>query len=246
LLVVEDNPVNQEVARYQLAKIGYGVDVAKDGREALELIDQNDYALVLMDCHMPEMDGFETTARIRQRTDKKGNVPIVAVTASAVAGEKEKCLAAGMNDFLLKPFRQEELAAKIENWLSDASPDAPIGNGSEQIAAVAMEVTERLKQLEEDYGKPMVLKIVEMFLPDAEARIERIDRAIKRQDFRALEEAAHGLKSGAANVGATEMAQYCEQLETQGELGSLVDAEETFAQLVASWTSARKMIAAYH
>jgi HPt (histidine-containing phosphotransfer) domain-containing protein len=109
-----------------------------------------------------------------------------------------------------------------------------------------MKVTGRLKQLEEDYGKLMVLKIVEMFIPDAEARVERIGRAIKQEDFHGLEEAAHGLKSGAANLGAREMSQLCEQLEMQGELGSIVDAEEIFAKLVKSWSRVRRIIKGYH
>jgi PAS domain S-box-containing protein len=247
LLIVEDNPINQEVARYQLAKIGYRVDVANDGREALEMIDRNDYAVVLMDCHMPEMDGFETAAHIRRRSDRKRNVPIIAVTASAAAGEKEKCLEAGMNDFLLKPFQPEELSGKIAGWLSSASTKAENGNAAlpEETAGVTKDVALRLEQLEEDYGKPMVLNIVEMFLPDAAARIERIDRAIKQQDFHELEEAAHGLKSGAANLGATEMAQLCERLEQQGELGSIGDAANVLNELKASWTRARSQIARY-
>jgi two-component system sensor histidine kinase/response regulator len=245
LLVVEDNPINQEVARYQVEKIGYRVDVAKDGGEALAMLDQRDYALILMDCHMPGMDGFETTARIRNRTDGKQRTRIIAVTASASSGEKEKCLQAGMDDFLAKPFQQEELAAKIANWLS---PDAGVANSSGplpgQVSAPAVnDVTTGLKQLEDDYGKEMVLKIVKMFTPDADSRIERIRGAISEADFKALEEAAHGLKSGAANIGAKEMARLAEQLENQGEQGSLGDSEETFKKLVESWTEVRKLIA---
>src|SRR5262249_33309449 len=122
LLVVEDNPINQEVARYQVERIGYRADVAKDGVEALAMLNQNDYALILMDCHMPRMDGFETTARIRSRSDGKQQTPIIAVTASVTSGEKEKCLQAGMDDFLAKPFHQQDLAAKISHWLSQQSP----------------------------------------------------------------------------------------------------------------------------
>jgi len=92
----------------------------------------------------------------------------------------------------------------------------------------------------------MVLKIVELFVPDAEGRIENIDRAIKQEDFRALEESAHGLKSAAANIGAKEMAQLCEQLETQGELSTLGDAEEVLKDLVTSWAQVRTAIRQYH
>jgi PAS domain S-box-containing protein len=242
VLVVEDNPVNQEVARYQLKKMGYGADIAKDGIEALAMLERSDYALVLMDCHMPQMDGFETTARIRSRSDDKALIPIIAVTASGGAGERDKCLQAGMDDFLLKPFRKEELSDKITKWLPSASPSEQAGKSSGALSETTDDIANGLKQLEEDYGKEMVVKIVEMFIPDAEARIVQIDRAIKQQDFRALEEAAHGLKSGAANIGATEMSQLCQQLETQGELGSLGDAPEVMRKLAASWARVRTLI----
>jgi len=246
LLVVEDNPINQEVARYQVEKIGYRVDVAKDGVEALAMLDQRDYALILMDCHMPGMDGFETTSRIRKRTDGKQKTRIIAVTASASSGEKEKCLQAGMDDFLAKPFQQKELAAKIANWLSPDARGADSGGPPGQVSAPAVnDVTTGLKQLEDDYGKEMVLKIVKMFTPDAESRIERISGAISNADFKALEEAAHGLKSGAANIGAKEMARLAEQLERQGEEGSLGDAEKMLKKLVESWTEVRRVIAEY-
>jgi two-component system, sensor histidine kinase and response regulator len=246
LLVVEDNPINQEVARYQVEKIGYRADVAKDGVEALEMLDRNEYALVLMDCHMPGMDGFKTTARIRGRSDGKQRTPIIAVTASATDDEKEKCLRAGMDDFLAKPFHQQELAAKIANWLAQRYV-AKAGDGSagEVSSLAANDVTRGLKQLEEDYGKEMVLKIVEMMIPDSERRIEMIDRAIREEDFKALEEAAHGLKSGAANIGAAEMAHLSEQLERQGELGSIGDAKETMKKLTNSWSEVRSLIMQY-
>jgi CheY-like chemotaxis protein len=245
LLVVEDNPINQEVTRYQLEKMGYRADIAKDGIDALAMLERNDYALVLMDCHMPQMDGFETTARIRSRSDDKAQIPIIAVTASGSSGERDKCLQAGMDDFLLKPFRKEELSDKIKKWLPSASPSEPAGKSSGALSEITDDVRSGLKRLEEDYGKEMVQKILEMFIPDAESRIARIDQAIKQEDFRALEESAHGLKSGAANIGATEISDLCRQLETQGELGLIGDAPEVMRKLQASWTVVRAHISTW-
>jgi PAS domain S-box-containing protein len=242
LLVVEDNPINQEVARYQLEKMGYHTDIAKDGIDALAMLERRDYALVLMDCHMPQMDGFETTARIRSRSDDKALIPIIAVTASGGSGERDKCLQAGMDDFLLKPFRKEVLSDTIIKWLPSASQSQPAGKSSGALSETTHDVRSGLKQLEEDYGKEMVLKIVGMFIPDAEARLAQIDQAIEQKDFRALEAAAHGLKSGAANIGAKEMSQLCERLETQGERGDIGDAPEIMKQLAASWTEVRSVI----
>jgi len=245
LLVVEDNPINQQVARHQLEKMGYRADIAKDGIDALAMLESGDYALVLMDCHMPQMDGFETTARIRGRTDDKALIPIIAVTASGGSGERDKCLQAGMDDFLLKPFRKEALSATINKWLPSASPSEQTGKPSGPLSEPADDVANGLKQLEEDYGKEMALKIVGMFIPDAAARIAQIDRAITQEDFRALEESAHSLKGGAANIGAKEMAELCERLETQGELGDLGDAPEVMKKLSASWTEVRSLITQY-
>jgi len=125
------------------------------------------------------------------------------------------------------------------------------GTESEHLERTAVVVEDdqimvKLLQLEEDYGEEMVLNVIQMFIPDAEARIANIDRAIKEKDFRALEESAHGLKGGAANIGATEIATLCEQLETQGELGTIGDAPEVMKKLVRSWFTAKTQITQYH
>jgi len=117
ILLAEDNPVNQKLAVAMLKKMGYRADVAASGREALDALDRNAYRLVLMDCQMPEMDGFEATRHIRERSDDLAKVAIVALTANAMAGDRERCLQAGMNDYLPKPLRLESLKAMLENWL---------------------------------------------------------------------------------------------------------------------------------
>ena len=241
LLVVEDNLINQDVARYQIEKLGYPVDVAKDGAEALELLDSHDYALILMDCHMPGMDGYKASTLIRRRADKKRAIPIIGVTASAAAGEREKCLRAGMNDFLLKPFQQEGLIEKIVSWIPGTSHLPPTNRSS----SVIQDLTTRLKELEEDYGKEMVVKVIGMFMTDAETGITNIDRAIKQRAFRELEESAHCLKGGSASIGATEMAQLCQELETQGELADIGEAPEVLKKLVAAWAKVRTLLADY-
>jgi CheY-like chemotaxis protein len=121
LLLVEDNPINQKVARLVLDKLGYQVDVANNGFEALDAVDSVRYDLILMDCIMPEMDGFEATRRLRSAGGRAAEVPIIAMTASAFEDDRKACLAAGMNDFLSKPVRQSELAAKLEGLLQSAA-----------------------------------------------------------------------------------------------------------------------------
>ncbi len=117
ILLVEDNPVNQMVASKQLELLGYKADTADDGLQALEALAANDYDLVMMDCQMPELDGYEATRRIRQRESDKKHTPIVAMTAHAVKGDREKCLAAGMDDYLAKPFLESDLEAMLDRWL---------------------------------------------------------------------------------------------------------------------------------
>jgi len=117
ILLAEDNPVNQKLAVAMLKKLGFRVDVANDGLEALEALDCNAYTLVLMDCQMPGMDGFEATSRIRARNDDAAKIPIVAITANAMEGDKDRCLRAGMNAYLAKPLRSESLKTMLEEWL---------------------------------------------------------------------------------------------------------------------------------
>ena len=117
ILLVEDNPVNQMVASKQLELLGYQADTADDGLQALEALEANDYDLVLMDCQMPELDGYEATRRIRQRESDKKHTPIVAMTAHAVKGDREKCLATGMDDYLAKPFLEGDLETMLDRWL---------------------------------------------------------------------------------------------------------------------------------
>jgi CheY-like chemotaxis protein len=117
VLVAEDNPVNQRVAVRMLARLGLGADVASDGREAVQSFGRQPYALVLMDCQMPELDGFQATARIRASEGPGQRTPIIAMTASAMRGDRERCLAAGMDDYIAKPVRIDDLRMAVERWL---------------------------------------------------------------------------------------------------------------------------------
>ena len=125
VLLAEDNPVNQKVAVLMLEKMGLRVDVASDGREALDAIKQRKYDLVLMDCQMPEMDGYQATIEIRKLENEGERIPVIAMTANALEGDREKCLQVGMDDYIPKPVRKDNLEAVIKKWLKKGKRGRP-------------------------------------------------------------------------------------------------------------------------
>jgi CheY-like chemotaxis protein len=138
ILIVEDNPINQKLAIRLLDKMGYRGDIAANGREALTALENVSYNLVLMDCQMPEMDGFEATLRIRQRDRQRGeHTPIVAVTAHAAKGDKERCFAVGMDAFITKPVKPEELRAAVLRWMIRTKEDSKTSSGEAEPIALA-------------------------------------------------------------------------------------------------------------
>ena len=124
ILLVEDNPVSQTIAAQQLLHHGYRVHIARTGHEALSALAERQYDLVLMDCMLPEMDGYETTRRIRSA--ETGHTPVIGFTAQAFPDSREQCLAAGMDDYLSKPYREEELIKAISCWIPESGPDSLI------------------------------------------------------------------------------------------------------------------------
>lgn len=122
VLIVEDNPINQRVAVILITKLGFIADVANHGSEALDMVRDQDYSLILMDCQMPVMDGFEATKAIRALRTPVAQVPIIAVTANVMEGQRDKCLAVGMNDYLPKPINKEVLGKAVDRWIPPATP----------------------------------------------------------------------------------------------------------------------------
>ena len=229
VLVVEDNPVNQKVAVRQLERLGYSADVAGDGLEAVEVTGRIPYDLVFMDCQMPEMDGFEATRAIRRRENGQGRVPIIALTANALAGDRERCLAAGMDDYLSKPVSERDLAATLERWLSHIPAPAPV-----QPPPLDEEVLQRLREL--SFGSSDFLReVADLFLSDVPPRLEAIAGAARRRDAVELAAAAHALKSSAGNIGATQMHGLASKLEQMGKTGITAETEPVVQQLVAEY-----------
>ncbi len=215
ILLAEDNPVNREVALGMLELIGCRVDLAENGREAVEAISQHPYDLVLMDCQMPVMDGFSATAAIRRHEAASGTgryVPIIALTANAMEGDRERCLVAGMDDYLPKPFSQEGLSTIIHRWMATKPTDVFPGHKgpADKIAhttplgipVINESVFENLPAMERAGPLNAAQKILLLYLSDSRRLLGEIRDAIHTGDAPALSTAAHQLKSASAQVGA--------------------------------------------
>ncbi|NMQ29567.1 response regulator [Candidatus Accumulibacter phosphatis] len=233
VLIAEDNPVNQQVALAMLESLGLRCSLADNGRLAVERLQEEAFDLVLMDCQMPEMDGFEATAEIRARQGDgrlRGRLPIVALTANAVDGDRERCLAAGMDDYLSKPFSRERLLATLRRWLplatSTETPAAPSATPvakpvtAEQTTAASGEgpinprALDAIRRLPGPNGAALVNKVVGAYLADTPRRLAQMHAAAAAGDAETLRKAAHALKSSSANVGAEQLATLCRELET--------------------------------
>ncbi len=225
VLVVDDNSVNQKVAARMLGRIGCQVDVAANGLEAVEMVRRLPYAVVFMDCMMPEMDGYEATAAIRAMPGPVARTPIVAMTANAMQGDKEHCLAAGMDDYLSKPVRQDQLQEALNRWAPDNNPPAPTA------PPVDTAVLEGFRQLQEEGQPDVVIEFIDLFLGDLPARRKAILLALSDGDAERVRAAAHALKSSAAYIGAAELARLCKEVEMAARGNDLVTAVRRSADL---------------
>jgi two-component system sensor histidine kinase/response regulator len=225
ILLAEDNMVNQRLALRQLKKLGYNADAVANGKEVLDALQRISYDIILMDCQMPEMDGYEVTRRIRQN-DPEGtlqSVPyIIALTANALHGDREKCLAVGMNDYLTKPLHLSDLEAVLERALLMV----PLSSRHEvpREDAIDPAIIAGLRDLREPGQPDPLQELIELFIKDAKPRIEKMQSALNEMDGNGLASAAHTLKGSASNLGARGLAALCAQLEKIGKNGDLAEA----------------------
>ncbi len=213
VLLVEDNPVNQSIAVLLLRKLGYEADLAGNGLEALEALAERRYDVVLMDVQMPELDGLEATRRIHARWAGPDRPRIVAMTANALASDREACLAAGMDDYLAKPIRVEELAAA----LARCAPLTTRADGP----ALDRAVIEQLESSFADGDPEFMRQLIDGFLDDAPRQLEALRDGVARGDVEPAHRAAHTLKSTAAAFGAGRLAGLCQRLEATIQVGGV-------------------------
>jgi two-component system, sensor histidine kinase and response regulator len=234
LLLAEDNMVNQKVALRQLQKLGYSADAVANGLEVLEALTRIPYDVILMDCQMPEMDGYDATRTIRQRegdaTRSGGHIRkhfIIAMTANALQGDREKCLAAGMDDYLCKPVQLNELQSALERATKVIYPEAPPADPDLQEEEVLdPKVLAELRELREPGMPDPMAELIDLFLKDAPSRIDKLRLSLGQNDAAALCAAAHSLKGSASNLGAKNMAEICMHLEKQSRNGTLTQAAQ--------------------
>jgi PAS domain S-box-containing protein len=228
ILVVEDNAVNRQLALLLLEKMGYHADVAVNGVEAVDAVARDSYDVVLMDVQMPEMDGLEATRRIHARLASK-RPHIIAATANAMQDERQRCLAAGMDDYLSKPIRMEELAAALRRARTARDSRAGVTAGEGDGGCVALE-SSVLAQLEATLGERATRELIDAFLAEGPKLISTMTDALDRGDAAELRRAAHTLKSNAATFGATALSELARDLEVMAEAQSLSEALDLLAR----------------
>jgi CheY-like chemotaxis protein len=267
ILVAEDNLINQKLTVRMLEKLGYQADVVENGQEALAALARSSYAMVLMDCQMPLLDGLAATRLIRENErcqwsmvngQSSGkdvaesslpltndqlpmtsfHIPIIALTANAMSGDRERCLAAGMNDYLTKPVRKEKLKEALDRWIStpihpQATPTGGEKHSTNGLDPKALPVIFDAPAMLQNIGgdTDLLEQLVEMFLQRHQPMLEAIRAALADRDQVAVEQAAHALKGTASNLCASEVVLYAGQLEAFGRLGTLVEGPMIYTQL---------------
>ncbi|MHB1025146.1 MAG: response regulator [Desulfobacteria bacterium] len=256
VLLVEDNPVNQKVTLEMLRVLGCESDVVENGQEALDAIAAREYDLVLMDCHMPVMDGYAATRALRAREKGTGgkHLPVVAITANAMQGDSDFCLNAGMDDYLSKPFTIRKLGEMVSKWIP-AKVNDPGGPAEAQgepavpakppNSSIDKSVIDGIRELEGDGNRGFLERVINLYLSGASRHLEGVISAAEKGDVESLLRAAHTLKSSSANVGAIYLADLCRKIEEKVRGGEpVVVGDPLLAKFEGEFRSVRDGLAA--
>jgi two-component system sensor histidine kinase/response regulator len=253
VLLAEDNPVNQAVALEMLECLDLQVDNATNGREAIESLERVTYDLVLMDCQMPEMDGYEATRAIRQHetSEARQPIPIIALTANAMQGDRQRCLDVGMTDYLSKPFTFDQLHDVLARWLPHQSVPAPVPaqpvlpQATDAAPAIVQTASPSdsidhtslaaIRALQRNDGPDVLRRVVHMYFSNSPTLLDGLRDAITRGDVFAMQRAAHAFKSSSGNVGAVKLAALCKDLEAMGRANSMANAAEMLSAIDAEY-----------
>ena len=243
ILIAEDNAVNQKVAKRQVEKLGFHADVVANGVEALEALDKISYDIVLMDCQMPEMDGYEATAEIRRREGASKHTTIIAMTANAMQGDREKCLAAGMDDYIGKPIRFDEFQEVLLRWINSKETKKVSEARGEAIEdAIDMSVLDSFRELQDEGEPDLIAELVGLYINDTETRLAEMQTALKKKDTPALEKVTHSIKGSSGNLGIRRIAKICTALEKNLKKDRWDKVEAQVSELESEFLRVRQVL----
>jgi CheY-like chemotaxis protein len=257
VLLAEDNEFNRMLIERVFRTLNCEVESAVTGREAVRKFHQGRFDLVLMDCHMPDLDGLEATRQIRAAEGPQRRVPIVAITAGTVPGVRQACLQAGMDDFIAKPFSLSSLRRKASHWLSTASPEVPRESGERAIESAQRSPTpaavlpvrhspvdlSRLQELADEAGSPRIVEELSLiFVEDMEQRLESLREAAAERGERKLLSVIHSVKGACGNFGALRMAMLSEKIEKRIKRGDLLSLDLEVGELCHEFQVVREVL----
>ncbi|QTA84292.1 Two component system histdine kinase, HAMP domain-containing [Desulfonema magnum] len=266
VLLAEDNLVNQEVSKAFLETFGCDVDVANNGKEAVHAFVSGKYDLIFMDCRMPEMDGYEATRIIREKEKRimseteisdamrSLHIPIIALTAHAIDSFRQRCLDAGMDDYLSKPFTRNQIGEVLKRWLSETesvreqqplSPNQVSVEESPRLSCpVDSDILDEIRFIEKQGSPNFMRQIIGTYLRDSAKLLQAIREAVSQNDSDAIREIAHSFKSASGNMGATGLASLCKEMEDMGRANMTEAAGELLPKIEAEYERVRKALIA--
>jgi signal transduction histidine kinase/CheY-like chemotaxis protein/HPt (histidine-containing phosphotransfer) domain-containing protein len=250
VLLAEDNEVNQILAMALLRSFGVEVCTVSSGREAMEVMQTRHFDVVLMDCQMPDMDGYAATVAIRrfEAANDASRTPIVAITANAIRGDREKCLTAGMDDYLSKPYSRQQLAIALSRWLphqsimavdSESKVQEPVAGPQLFHPSINLSVIENVRAIAPSTGQALVNRLIKAYLDSAPRQLLELDQALTVMDASRLTQTAHALKSCSFNVGAENLAHLFREIECLGHTGDIPACRPTMDAITIEFERVR-------
>lgn len=251
ILVAEDVETNQRIAREMISLLGYEVDIASNGKEAVDKFIANDYELIFMDCQMPVMDGYQASREIRalEQNDQIGNIPIIALTAGFNTDDRERCISVGMDHYITKPFSLADIERVIKKFLGNTSPEVNEKRDDDQIDSAVQEgkesensdsvfnipAIENIREVEKQTGKPLLPSIFDGFIEQMTDKLKDIQSQIEAEDTESLYRTAHAIKSMSANIGAKRVRSISAMIETAGRERDLKNMDRLYRELNDSY-----------